>query len=207
MEVTYQLSTHSVKCKCQDEGGSYLPTVHTHGVECKCQEEGGSYLPVWPPSHMVGSTLLIFSISSNCSSLSVGSGEMPSRTRSDVWPASRRLEVEVWVGVLLPEEAGEPVARYILGPVSSSTDPPAAAAAAAAASPAQHGGRCRCRGKCEGVVGVVKVAVAVVEQKREWEWEWVRVSESVNETETQRQGDKQTARSDRQTKTETVTER
>ena len=79
-----------------------------------------SYLPVCPPIHMVGRTLLIFSTSSYCSSFSVGCGETPSRTWSGALLASCFPLPELLVGVVDPEEAGEPVARYIFGPVSSS---------------------------------------------------------------------------------------
>lgn len=76
------------------------------------------YLPLWPPIHMVGSRLLIFSASSYCNSFSVGSGEMPSRTISGGLMDILWILLSPSVGVVAPDDGGEPVARYITGLLS-----------------------------------------------------------------------------------------
>lgn len=78
-----------------------------------------TYPPLWVPIHIVGRTLVIFSVSSNWTSLSTDIGLSPSLMSSECRCRSSEAREDRDTGVFVPELAGEPLALNTEGWTSS----------------------------------------------------------------------------------------
>lgn len=125
-ECTYRLKRQKQVFIAQEIKLDFCLTIFSYFNICHWQQTTPSSLftksthpPVWEPIHMVGRTLVIFSVSSNWTSLSTDIGLSPSLMSSECLCRSSEAREDRDTGVFVPEFAGEPLALNTEGWTSS----------------------------------------------------------------------------------------